>query len=130
MVRFTNTPYRMSCLSFTLFPSFLAVHNACCLPVNLQPAAQKLFSKAFCEGNEPNNNVKGKKSTDPSKEIKKSAEEREKNMKKSDETKRENVAENKTTKMVRIKETSEDKVDEGQEVKAESPDGDKVHIFL
>lgn len=109
----------------------MAVHNACCLPVNLQPAAQKLFSKAFCEGSEPNNNVKGKKTTDPVKEIKKEGEE--KNVKKSDETKQENVKENKVvkaTKMVRIKENLEDRVDEGQEVKSESPEGDEVHIFL
>ncbi|XP_022338003.1 segment polarity protein dishevelled homolog DVL-3-like isoform X5 [Crassostrea virginica] len=108
-----------------------SVHNACCLPVNLQPAAQKLFSKAFCEGSEPNNNVKGKKTTDPVKEIKKEGEE--KNVKKSDETKQENVKENKVvkaTKMVRIKENLEDRVDEGQEVKSESPEGDEVHIFL
>lgn len=54
-------------------------------------------------------------------------------MKKSDETKQENVKENKVvkaTKMVRIKENLEDRVDEGQEVKSESPEGDEVHIFL
>lgn len=53
-------------------------------------------------------------------------------MKKSDDTKQENVNENKVkpAKMVRIKENSEDSVEEGQEVKAESPEGDKVHIFL
>ncbi|XP_011422567.2 segment polarity protein dishevelled homolog DVL-3 isoform X6 [Magallana gigas] len=107
-----------------------SVHNACCLPVNLQPAAQKLFSKAFCEGSEPNNNVKGKKPTDSPKEIKKEGQE--KIVKKSDDTKQENVNENKVkpAKMVRIKENSEDSVEEGQEVKAESPEGDKVHIFL
>lgn len=108
----------------------MAVHNACCLPVNLQPAAQKLFSKAFCEGSEPNNNVKGKKPTDSPKEIKNEGQE--KIVKKSDDTKQENVNENKVkpAKMVRIKENSEDSVEEGQEVKAESPEGDKVHIFL
>eukprot|EP00105_Crassostrea_gigas_P008102 XP_011422567.1 PREDICTED: segment polarity protein dishevelled homolog DVL-3 isoform X5 [Crassostrea gigas] len=107
-----------------------SVHNACCLPVNLQPAAQKLFSKAFCEGSEPNNNVKGKKPTDSPKEIKKEGQE--KIVKKSDDTKQENVNENKVkpAKMVRIKENSEDSVEEGQEVKAESSEGDKVHIFL
>ncbi|XP_052712712.1 segment polarity protein dishevelled homolog DVL-3-like isoform X5 [Crassostrea angulata] len=107
-----------------------SVHNACCLPVNLQPAAQKLFSKAFCEGSEPNNNVKGKKPTDSPKEIKKEGQE--KIVKKSDDTKQENVNENKVkpAKMVRTKENSEDSVEEGQEVKAESPEGDKVHIFL
>lgn len=65
------------------------------------------------------------------KEIKKEGEE--KNVKKSDETKQENVKENKVvkaTKMVRIKENLEDRVDEGQEVKSESPEGDEVHIFL
>lgn len=65
------------------------------------------------------------------KEIKKEGEE--KNVKKSDETKQENIKENKVvkaTKMVRIKENLEDHVDEGQEVKSESPEGDEVHIFL
>lgn len=65
------------------------------------------------------------------KEIKKEGEE--KNVKKSEETKQENVKENKVvkaTKMVRIKENLEDRVDEGQEVKSESPEGDEVHIFL
>ena len=65
------------------------------------------------------------------KEIKKEGEE--KNVKKSDETKQENIKENKVvkaTKMVRIKENLEDRVDEGQEVKSESPEGDEVHIFL
>lgn len=43
--------------------STLSVHNACsCLPLNFQPAAQKLLSKTICIDKEPNNNVRGKKS--------------------------------------------------------------------
>ncbi|CAC5424443.1 DVL [Mytilus coruscus] len=39
-----------------------SVHNACCLPMKFQPAAQKLLAKTFCIDKEPNNNVRGKKS--------------------------------------------------------------------
>ena len=47
----------------TQFCLIFSVYNACsCLPLNFQPAAQRLLSKAMCIDKEPNNNVRGKKS--------------------------------------------------------------------